>query len=167
MIAPSLIVGSPTIGTPMLVAMHPAKMRQAKLRFKQHRNNAKRRDVLFEMLFPNWIGVWWTSGHWHERGKRKGQFVMARYQDRGAYVEGNIQIITNAENVIEAFGGKPHTEEVRRRQSESCKARGEAAWRHAVNARIGTHHSAETRARMSASQIERQARERAEREVAP
>jgi hypothetical protein len=163
----SVTVGSPALGTPMLVSMTHDAMRLARKRYDQQRSNACRRDVGWLIKFPAWIGIWWSSGHWFERGKRKGQFVMARYQDRGSYVEGNIQIITNAANVVEAFGGKPRTEEARRRQSESCKARGEAAWRHAVNARIGTHHSAEARARMSASQIERHARERAERGAAP
>jgi NUMOD3 motif len=103
----STIVGSPTIGMPMLVAMHPAKMRKAKLRFKQHRDNAKRRDILFLFGFPLWIGTWWESGHWFERGRCQGQWVMARRQDRGAYEIGNVTIITNAANVVEAFGGKP------------------------------------------------------------
>jgi hypothetical protein len=165
--AENVIVGSPTIGVPALVSMTRPAMRFARKRYDQQRSNASSRRIPWQIKFPAWIAIWWSSGHWHERGKRRGQWVMARPGDIGPYREGNVAIVPNAVNASEGHLGKPRSAEVRRRPRERCKALGEAGWRHAVNARIGTHHSPETRARMSASQITRQARERAEREVAP
>jgi hypothetical protein len=165
MITANIIVGSPTIGAPTIVAMHRGAMRLARQRHNEQRSNACRRHVPWQINFVPWISIWWISGHWRERGKCKGQFVMARRGDTGPYREDNVVIITNAANVVEAFGGKPISEEVRRLLSESAKQRGEAGWRAAVTARIGTHHSPEARARMSAAQFARRARERAERAV--
>lgn len=52
----------------------------------------------FTLTYRQWLCIWTTSGHWHERGNRPGQYVMARKGDRGAYACGNVYIITNEQN---------------------------------------------------------------------
>ncbi len=41
---------------------------------------------------------WQDSGHLHERGHRQGQYVIARFFDRGSYKIGNVRIITTEYN---------------------------------------------------------------------
>jgi hypothetical protein len=115
MIAPDLSVGSPTITAPSLVSMTCAAMRKAKRRFKEHRDNSRRRDILFLFGFPLWIATWWESGHWHQRGRRRGQYVMARLGDRGAYSVDNIAIIPHVENTSAAHVGRPESASTRRK----------------------------------------------------
>lgn len=46
--------------------------------------------------------MWKRSGHWEERGnKTSAGYVMARNGDAGAYADGNVSIVTHAENVAE------------------------------------------------------------------
>lgn len=67
-------------------------------KFKQQKRQAKQRGIPWEMTFDEWYGFWLESGKWHLRGKRKGQFVMARYGDVGAYALGNVFICDASEN---------------------------------------------------------------------
>jgi hypothetical protein len=126
----ALLVGSPTTGRPSLVSMHLAKMLKAKKRYRQHRYNASKRkpSVPFLLSFVSWLTIWHESGHWHERGVRRGQFCMARHRDAGNYVEGNVTIITNGDNVRVAFGGKPHTQEWLAKMRKACKRRANTSW---------------------------------------
>jgi hypothetical protein len=128
MIALTIATGSPSIAVPALVSMQPAAMRLAWRRFRQHRDNSRRRTIPFLLSFPSWLSIWWMSGHWHERGIRRGQFVMARPEDCGSYVGGNVAIITNAANVVEAFGGKPHTAAWLATARKACKRRSKTSW---------------------------------------
>lgn len=46
--------------------------------------------------------MWKKSGHWEERGNLSADgYVMARFNDAGAYRIDNVRIITHAENVAE------------------------------------------------------------------
>lgn len=42
--------------------------------------------------------LWLESGRWDRRGPRKGQYVMARHGDKGAYEIGNVRICSQEEN---------------------------------------------------------------------
>lgn len=71
-------------------------------KYRQHKQNAKKRGIAFELSFAQWLDVWKRSGHWDERGNKTGAgYVMARHGDAGAYADGNVSIITHAENVAE------------------------------------------------------------------
>jgi hypothetical protein len=118
-----VIVGSPTIDAPSLVSMAPAKMRIALLRFRQHRQNSRNRKVGFRFDFPTWIATWVESGVYHLRGRRRGEFVMARPHDQGDYEPGNVVFITTGDNVVECHTGKPFTETRKAKISAKAKAR--------------------------------------------
>lgn len=69
------------------------------------RNSAKARGIEFHFSFEEWIG-WWEQQigpDWQtKRGCKKGQFVMARYKDKGPYVPWNVKCITTSANVSES-----------------------------------------------------------------
>ena len=71
-------------------------------RYYRQRIHAKRRGIEWNLTFEEWLSAWEASGLLHKRGNRRGQYVMARVGDRGAYEEGNIRIITGAQNLREA-----------------------------------------------------------------
>jgi hypothetical protein len=82
----------------LLVEMSKNKVRD---KFHQHRRNAACRGIDFELTFEEWFRFWDDSGHFHERGVKKGQYVMARYGDSGPYAIGNVKIIRHEENILE------------------------------------------------------------------
>lgn len=65
------------------------------------RNAARVRGIEFLLTFDEWLKIWMDSGHLHERGRRRHQYCMSRRGDAGAYVVGNVDIKTVAENVRE------------------------------------------------------------------
>lgn len=67
-------------------------------RYNEHRQNARRRGIAFLLTFEEWWAIWRNSGRWSKRGWRKGQYVMARYGDRGAYEVTNVRICLAEEN---------------------------------------------------------------------
>lgn len=84
---------------------------------------AKRRSIIFELTFEEWLEIWEASGHFEERGRQAHQYHMARHGDRGPYAVGNVKIITASQNIKEGKGCKglkrpPFSEEHRRRLSE-------------------------------------------------
>jgi hypothetical protein len=89
--------------------------------FYNHLDSAKRRGVTFLMTFAEWWSIWQTSGKWEQRGRHKGQYVMARFRDAGPYAVGNVRICTGAENQAEQ--GANLSAESRARISAACKAR--------------------------------------------
>lgn len=103
----------------------------------QQRRTAGCRGIAFHLTFEQWLRLWTASGHLHERGRRRGQYVMARFKDKGAYEIGNVRIITCSENHAEADPscfGIPKTEE------HKAKLRA---------ARLGTKAPLETRLKLS------------------
>jgi hypothetical protein len=70
-------------------------------KYDQHCGHAKRRGVKFLLTYEEWWLVWKQSGKWHRRGRRRGQYVMARFGDKGPYAVGNVKIITAAANLKE------------------------------------------------------------------
>jgi predicted DNA-binding protein YlxM (UPF0122 family) len=66
------------------------------------RRTAKTRGIEFLVSLPEWCRIWRDSGHWHERGRGRGKYVMARYEDKGAYKIGNVEIILSTKNNSDA-----------------------------------------------------------------
>lgn len=80
--------------------------------YKTHRRNTKgRKDrngeyIKFNLTYEEWLSIWVASGHLTERGCGSSQYVMSRINDEGDYSVGNVEIITNAENVSRAHKGR-------------------------------------------------------------
>lgn len=94
--------------------------------FAQQRRDAKKRGIGFNLSFDEWHSVWSASGKINLRGRRKGQFVMSRFGDKGAYKIGNVEIKTCSENIIEGtikLIGIKRSEETKRKVSEANKGR--------------------------------------------
>lgn len=72
-----------------------------------HKSKAKSRGIEFNLTYDEWWDIWQKSGKWEERGARKGQYVMSRYNDMGAYRVGNVFIQPHEDNRREAMLGKP------------------------------------------------------------
>jgi hypothetical protein len=94
-------------------------------KYRLHKATAALRGIDFLLTFKQWFEIWESSGHMHERGRRKGEYVMARKGDRGAYALGNIKIITQDENSSE----KRFTlrKSARKKMSASAKRRDRSA----------------------------------------
>ena len=97
-------------------AAHPVM-----IAYQRQKSAARRRGIQFLLSFEEWRTLWLESGKWEQRGKRKGQYVMARYGDAGAYAVDNVRICTNRENSLEAW--ETSGDETRRRMSKAAKAR--------------------------------------------
>jgi hypothetical protein len=69
--------------------------------FQVHRAAAKERGIEFKMGFAEWEKWWQESGHYHERGRGQGRYVMARKGDLGAYELGNVECKLGSDNVRE------------------------------------------------------------------
>lgn len=67
--------------------------------FMRQRSQAKHRGIPFEMSFPQWAQVW--DGKLTNRGSHRGQLVMCRPGDVGAYSVDNVEIRTTQSNVEE------------------------------------------------------------------
>ena len=69
--------------------------------YQAAKDNAKTRGIEFFMTFKEWMSIWEQSGHLKKRGRERGQYVMARFGDTGAYAVGNVKIITGRKNIQE------------------------------------------------------------------
>ena len=75
--------------------------------YAKQKFGAARRRIDFLLTFGEWLQIWVDSGHLLERGCRKGQYVMARFGDKGPYAVGNVKIVTcNVNNKEAAVGNK-------------------------------------------------------------
>jgi hypothetical protein len=70
--------------------------------YKDQRYRAFSRGVPFLLTFGEWTSIWLESGKWEQRGRRRGQYVMARFKDVGAYAVGNVYICEAGVNAGEA-----------------------------------------------------------------
>lgn len=89
------------------------ELKAAKRRFWEHRQNARRRGIVFDFPFEQWLEFWLNSGHWHQRGiKSADNYVMSRKGDTGPYSIDNVVIKSNRDNVFEGNKGikKPGNE---------------------------------------------------------
>jgi hypothetical protein len=78
---------------------------QGRRAFREHRDSAKRRGIEFLFTFEEWR-KWWEDHlgpDWQKkRGRRKGQYVMARFEDKGPYAIWNVKCILHEDNLREA-----------------------------------------------------------------
>lgn len=79
------------------------EIKQAKKQYWNHQQRAKRKGVPFLLTFEQWCQIWLDSGHYHEKGTKRGQYVMSRFNDIGPYSIDNVKIQTVGENTREAF----------------------------------------------------------------
>ena len=90
--------------------MTKEELKQARLRWLWHKNNAKRRNIEFNFPFEQWMQFWLDSGHWNERGIHlPEQYVMSRKGDQGPYSIDNVEIKMNKENLSEGNIGRAST----------------------------------------------------------
>lgn len=94
--------------------MTKEQLNKAKKQFKNHRQGAARRNIEFCLTFEQWLTIWLLSGHYENRGNKKGQYVMCRKGDLGPYAINNVFIDTNTNNIRDAWLGRkrgPQTQE--------------------------------------------------------
>ncbi len=111
-------------------------------KYKIHKSHAKQRGISWRMNYTIWVKIWLSSQHWHERGKRRDQYQMARFGDKGPYAPWNVRICTIQENQNEAHLGRKYSKEIRDRMSKS---------RIGNKNRLGKKHTSETKAKISVS----------------
>lgn len=67
--------------------------------YGEHKRGAKRRNIDWQFTFETWVEWWENTGHFHERGRKKGQYVMARIGDIGPYSPSNVFCSTVEDNI--------------------------------------------------------------------
>jgi len=77
-------------------------LRQLLRRFLQQRHAAKQRGIAWQLDYWQWLEIWQTTGHLHERDRRKGEFQMCRPGDVGPYASSNVRIDRMETNAAEA-----------------------------------------------------------------
>lgn len=82
-----------------------------KHKWQLHRTNAKMRGIEFKLTFEEWFCWWMDTGHYMERGREVGKYVMGRIGDKGAYELGNIECVQAQKNSVAPHVGKPKSEE--------------------------------------------------------
>ncbi len=90
--------------------------------YRSQRHAAYKRKIKFNLTFDQWH-FWWVNelgSNWFKlRGRKTGQFCMARFGDVGAYELGNIKCITVGENHSEWL--RPNINLIRKiYQSKDC-----------------------------------------------
>jgi hypothetical protein len=80
-----------------------------KSKFYEHRQNARRRNIEFNLTYDEWMNIWVQSGHWNERGRGLGKYAMCRYGDQGPYEVGNVYIDLCEVNAQQARLGDKNT----------------------------------------------------------
>jgi len=97
-------------------------------RYKMHATRIRNRKdaagvpIKFLLTFEDWLKLWIDSGHADERGTRRGQYCMSRYDDLGHYEIGNVYIQLSSENFRQAAlrghhanKGRVHTEKTKQK----------------------------------------------------
>lgn len=107
--------------------------------YASQKSHAKQRDITFNITFDEWYDWWQATGHYHERGRNKSCYVMARYNDTGPYELGNIYCCTVQENTRYGLKLKPRTISAKTRQA-------------ACAANTGRKHTQASRNKMSVAQ---------------
>lgn len=99
-------LGAEGNGMPRHATEEPAGKRKSKRRrsgapnfdpprqaFLVQRHQAGLRKIEWQLEYWEWLQIWQDSGHLHERGKRHGEWVMARKGDIGPYSAENVKIV--------------------------------------------------------------------------
>ena len=108
-------------------------MTKPNTKYLYQKHNSIKRGIPFLLTFEEWWDIWQQSGYWEQRGCRKGQYVMSRYNDVGPYAVGNVFIQQCGSNVSQAQMGKishrknktigNQSEEHRAKRSRSLKGK--------------------------------------------
>jgi hypothetical protein len=99
--------------------MTKEQLKITKNKFNVHKSGAKSRNISFNFTFDEWLNFWIESGHWEERGNKKGQYVMSRKNDIGPYELGNVYIQLGEQNLKDIV----RTEEMNKHHSEMMKGK--------------------------------------------
>ena len=118
--------------------------------YRFHKKDAAARKITFLLTYEEWCRIWIDSGHAHEKGCRRGQYVMARFGDKGPYAVGNVRIVTTEQNHAEQWERPEYANKMS--AVHKNKKYGPATRQKIREARLNTTASAETRAKMSESQ---------------
>jgi hypothetical protein len=109
-----------------------AEFQRAYRAYHKQRQDAQRRKdrngnpIEWHFTFETWLDLWLKSGHWHQRGRGRGQYVMSRIGDVGPYAPWNVEIKLHSENASEGNKGitrPPISDETRKKMSEAKKGR--------------------------------------------
>ncbi len=95
--------------------------RKHRIAYRTHRGHAKARSVPWLFTYISWRTTWVRSGHWHDRGRLKGQYVMSRPRDEGPYSPNNVRIVQVGVNVSEAQLGWPKKRDPKLFKEHCCK----------------------------------------------
>lgn len=87
----------------------------------QRRNATKIRQIEWKLSFEEWLDIWKQSGKLNQRGAKKGQYCMSRYNDQGPYAVGNVFIQLHADNLRDAHIGKINSFHTRHKMSIAKK----------------------------------------------
>lgn len=108
-------------------------LNDAKDKFRRHRYRAFIRNIEFQFTFEEWYKMWLDSGHWEERGCKRGEYCMARKRDIGPYSKENVLIQLSTQNNSDGHKGqlpinKGQKHTIEARQKISAKRKGRAPW---------------------------------------
>ena len=86
-------------------------------KFYNQRRNALQRGIEWQFTFEEWLD-WWGD-EIEKRGRRKGQLVMARFNDEGPYHPSNVRKAMCSENCSEAVKGRVSPNKGRKASEET------------------------------------------------
>jgi len=66
--------------------------------FRNQRNNALTRGIVWDLTLWDWWRIWQQSGKWDQRGRAGDAYVMCRFKDEGGYTIGNVYVATLRHN---------------------------------------------------------------------
>ena len=70
------------------------------------RLDANGKQILWKLSFDEWLSIWIESKKYSQRGSKKGQYCMSRFNDLGDYELGNVFIQEHSNNISQARKGK-------------------------------------------------------------
>ena len=88
-------------------------------RYYQQRWRAIERGIVWNLTYVKWRMIWAQSGHWDNRGRKKGNYCMSRPGDKGPYSPDNVSIILFTQNASDGHLGKKKSIETRKKMSKS------------------------------------------------
>lgn len=81
-------------------------------KYSAQKASAKIRGIDWQLSFNDWYDWWQQTGHWEERGCRKGQYVMSRIGDCGPYSLNNIFCSTVEQNNSDRHKFNPYVSQI-------------------------------------------------------
>ncbi|RKY56962.1 MAG: hypothetical protein DRP93_00225 [Candidatus Neomarinimicrobiota bacterium] len=94
-------------------------MKDTKIVYHAHKNNATYRGAEYLLTFEEWYGLWESSGKWEQKGVRGHQYVLGRKDPTKPFVVDNCVIRTQSENMQRASKGKPKSVNTKRLMSQA------------------------------------------------